>query len=134
MMQLCKISAEIDRAKKKAKAKKEGQTRDLRIPYDVLVQEGISPNLGPHTAVRWRKSRSRLSTAKATLFAMVFFLAEVVCGCTTWSGSLNLNHSYSQVCDFFQDRESLAALSPGKVGLPKRVPREAAAKSRKAAR
>ena len=39
MMQLCKVSAEIDRAKKKVKAKKEGQTRDPRVPYDVLVQE-----------------------------------------------------------------------------------------------
>ena len=53
MMQLCKISAEVDKAKKRAKTekarktKKEGQSADPRVPYDVLVQEGISPNPGP---------------------------------------------------------------------------------------
>ena len=115
MLQRCKVSAEIDKAKKKVKAKKEGQTRDPRVPYDVLVQEGISPNPGPHTADRWRRSRSKFPTAKAKFFAMVLLLVEAACGCTTWSGSLHMNHSL-QICDLFQDsfqdRQSPAAVSP----------------------
>ena len=55
MTQLCKISAEIGRAKTKARAEanasgkdkiRKRQIADPRIPYEVLAQEGISPYLG----------------------------------------------------------------------------------------
>ena len=48
MMLLCKISEEKERQEKERKERqKTGQDRDPRVPYDVLVQEGISPNPGP---------------------------------------------------------------------------------------
>ena len=84
MTQLCKISAEIDRAKKKTKAKKEGQTRDPRVPYDVLVQEGIRPNPGPRVAVSRRRG-GKLSVAKATVFAMIVHLIGAAHGCNLWN-------------------------------------------------
>ena len=61
MTQLCRISAEVSKAERKAKAKRsdegdaqrkakktrEGHTTDPRDPHEVLVQEGIEPNPGP---------------------------------------------------------------------------------------
>ena len=48
MMLLCKISEEKERQEREQnKRQKTGQDRDPRLPYDVLVQEGISPNPGP---------------------------------------------------------------------------------------
>ena len=49
MMQLCKIAEEKERQEKQKKGSQhKGQDRDPRVPYDVLVEEGISPNPGPH--------------------------------------------------------------------------------------
>ena len=62
--QLCKICTGIDKAKKRAKTektkktKREGQIADPRVPYDVLVQEGISPNLGPRATQNKNKRRN----------------------------------------------------------------------------
>ena len=48
-MLLCKISQEKERHEKEKEEKmQQGQDRDPRVPYDVLVEEGISPNPGPH--------------------------------------------------------------------------------------
>ena len=63
MTQLCRISAEVDKAKKQAKAKREnseaqedcgrakqireGQTADPRDRHEVLISEGIEPHPGP---------------------------------------------------------------------------------------
>ena len=66
MTQQCRIGAEVDKAKKAAKAKRseqsdvqnkakktrEGQTRDPRDLHGVLVQEGIEPHPGPAHGIK----------------------------------------------------------------------------------
>ena len=58
MTQLCRISAEVDKAKKAAKSKQseegkiQSQTRDPRNLREVLVQEGIEPHPGPAHDIR----------------------------------------------------------------------------------
>ena len=99
MTQLCKISAEIDRAKKKTKAEKEGKTWDPRVPYDVLVQEGISPNLGPRVAVSRRRG-GKLSVAKATVFAMIVHLIGSAHGC-------NMRNEKVQMTEKLHAKENL---------------------------
>ena len=45
---LCKIPQENERQEKEQNDRlQKGQDSDPRVPYDVLVEEGISPNLGP---------------------------------------------------------------------------------------
>ena len=77
MTQLCRFGAEVDKAKKAAKAKRsedsdvqnkakktrEGQTRDPRGLHEVLVQEGIEPHPGPVRGISkqcgcWRACRA----------------------------------------------------------------------------
>ena len=75
MTQLCRISAEVDKAKKQAKAKREnseaqedcgkatqireGQAADPRNRHEVLISEGIEPHPGPRQKANETKRKSQ---------------------------------------------------------------------------
>ena len=92
MTQLCRISAEVSKAEKKAKAKRkdegdeqrklkktrEGQTRDPRDPHEVLIQEGIEPHPGPTCANKGKRGVQRNGHAWVTRILAGLLYALIV--------------------------------------------------------
>ena len=60
---LCRMAKEMERQKETRETEK-GQTRDPRIPKEVLIQEGIESHPGPNERKKDNTSRTKARNGK----------------------------------------------------------------------